>query len=157
MQRVDAGQPYYVFVDFTVSPAAYENILRTVRQMCPKGGRILVLTGSCGDRMREKRSLIGQICSQHADVVVVTQDESYSEPYERVIADVAAGVDLTQTELHTILDRRAAIDFILSQARRGDYVLICGMGGTTTMMTLEGQVPWNEVEIVETLLRKQQR
>jgi hypothetical protein len=51
MERIDEGQNFHVFVDFTVTPGAYEKTLSSVRQMLPLGKRLLVLTGSCGDRM----------------------------------------------------------------------------------------------------------
>ena len=61
MQRIDAGQPFSVYVDFTITPQAFEKTLKTLRTMIAPGKRILVLTGSCGDRMREKRPIVGTL------------------------------------------------------------------------------------------------
>lgn len=153
MERIDAGQPFAVFVDFTVTPVAYEKTLKALRAMIEPGKRILVLTGSCGDRMREKRPIVGKICSELADVVVVTNEDPYTEDPQKIIDEVWAGVDQSQTEAQQIFDRGEAIRFIFSKAKPGDIVILCAKGSDTTMWTAEGQVPWNEREIARKMLR----
>lgn len=157
MERIDEGQPFAVFVDFTVTPAAYEKTLTTLRAMLPAGKRILVLTGSCGDRMREKRPMVGRICSELADVVVVSNEDPYTEDPQKIIDEVWAGVDQSKTEAHRIFDRREAMAFLFSRAEAGDAVILCAKGSDTTMMTAEGQVPWNERAIARELLRTQKK
>ncbi|TSC79390.1 MAG: UDP-N-acetylmuramoyl-L-alanyl-D-glutamate--2,6-diaminopimelate ligase [Candidatus Peregrinibacteria bacterium Gr01-1014_25] len=157
MERIDEGQPFSVFIDFAVTPQAFEKTLTTVRQIVGPGKRVLVLTGSCGDRMKEKRPLIGAICSEKADVIVVTDDESYAEDPRSVMEDVWAGVDQSRTQAHKIFDRREAIARILALAGPGDAVILCGLGSYPIRMTPSGPIPWNEQEITRTLLREQLR
>lgn len=152
MERIDEGQPFTVFIDFTVTPAAYKKTLATLREQLSTG-RLLVLTGSCGDRMREKRPEIGKIVSEYADITVVANEDPYTEDPEKIIAEVWAGIDPSKTHAHRIPDRREAICFLLQKAETGDIVLLCGKGSDTTMWMKEGQVPWNEGEIVRELLR----
>jgi UDP-N-acetylmuramoyl-L-alanyl-D-glutamate--2,6-diaminopimelate ligase len=154
MERIDAGQPYHVFVDFTVTPASYEKTLGTLKAMLKNGQRLLVLTGSCGDRMKEKRPLVGKIVSEHADVMVVANEDPYTEDPQKIIDEVWAGVNQSKTQAHRIFDRRDAIAFLLEQAKPGDIVVLCGKGSDTTMWMKEGQVPWNEREIVRKMLRQ---
>ncbi len=154
MERIEEGQPFSVFVDFAITPQAFEKTLATVRAMVGKDHRVLVLTGSCGDRMKEKRPVIGRLCSQLADVTVITDDESYEEDPRKVMEEVWAGVDQTTTDAHKIFDRREAIAFILAQARPGDVVVLCGLGSYPTRMTPNGPIPWNEQMITRTLLRE---
>lgn len=153
MERIDEGQPFAVFVDFAITPQAMEKTLTTVRQMVGADHRVLVLTGSCGDRMREKRPVIGRLCSTLADVTVITDDESYTEDPLSVIDAVWAGVDPSTTDAHKIIDRHAAITFILAQATPGDAVVLCGLGSYPSRMTPKGPIPWNEQEIVREALR----
>ena len=158
MERIDEGQPFSVFLDFTVTPASYEHTLGTLNYMAETlGSRVLVLMGSCGDRMKEKRPLIGKIASKLADVVVVTNEDPYTEDPEKIIDEVWAGVDKHYTEAHRISDRREAIAFLLSKAQPKDIVILCGKGSDTTMWVKEGQIPWNEREIVRDLLRAMKR
>ncbi len=152
MERIDEGQAFSVFVDFTVTPLAYERALAAARSIAPKG-RLLVLTGSCGDRMKEKRPMIGEICSRLADVVVVTTDETLIEDPLSVIEDVWEGVQRGNADSEKITDRKKAIQTLLGAAKPGDVVLLCGMGACQTMQTREGLVPWDERVIARQLLR----
>lgn len=163
MERIDEGQPFAVFVDFTVTPAAYKKTLATLREQLSaqnrgvaagEAGRLLVLTGSCGDRMREKRPEIGRIVSTNADLMVVTNEDPYTEDPEKIIDEIWAGIDQKKTKAHRIIDRRQAIEFLLKKAQSDDIVLLCGKGSDTTMWMKEGQIPWNEREIVREILRK---
>lgn len=169
MESIDAGQPFRVFIDFTVTPAAYERTLESARRIA-NGHRLLVLTGSCGDRMREKRPMVGKLCALLADVTIVTNEDPYTEDPETIIDDVLAGVpgDVARfngaasapTKLNQmnkfcvrISDRLEAIRYILSLASPGDVVLLCGKGADVTMMTRRGQIAWVEREIVLEELR----
>lgn len=154
LERIDEGQPFSVFVDFTVTPLAYEKTLEAIRAMTPSGGRILVLTGACGNRMREKRPVIGKICSDLAEVVVVTTDETVTEDPVKIIEEVWAGVDQSKVEAHKIIDRREAIRFLLSYAKPGDSVALCGMGACTSMQSLTGLIPWDERVVAREELKR---
>lgn len=156
MERIDEGQPFSVFIDFAITPQAMEKTLSTIRAMVGTDHRVLVLTGSCGDRMKEKRPVIGRLCSQLADVVVITDDESYTEDPAAIIDDIWNGVDPSQTDARKIPDRREAIAFILSQAKPGDAVVLCGLGSYPSRMTINGVMPWNEQEIVRRMLSDRQ-
>jgi UDP-N-acetylmuramoyl-L-alanyl-D-glutamate--2,6-diaminopimelate ligase len=154
LERIDCGQPFSVYVDFAVSPQSYQRALETLRMIAGTQGRVLVLCSSCGNRMREKRPEIGRVCSLFADVVVVTEDETYGEDPHAVLEEVWAGVDQSRCEARKIFDRRAAIAFVLQQAKSGDAIAICGMGPFSTMTKLEGRVPWDEREVGRGELRK---
>jgi len=170
MERIDAGQDFGVYVDFTVTPASYEQTLIAARKIAGNN-RILVLTGSCGDRMPEKRPQVGAICARLADIIAVTNEDPYSEDPEKIIDEVLGGIPsgfikfIGQSSFKEsrqtpdrycirISDRLEAMRFLFNQARRGDVVLLCGKGTDITMMTLYGQVPWNEREIAKTELKK---
>lgn len=157
MERIDEGQNFSVYVDFTVTPAAYEKTLTALRSMLPQGKRLLVLTGSCGDRMREKRAQVGAICSRLADIVVVTNEDPYTEDPQKIIDEVWTGIDQVACSASRIFDRREAMNFLLSEAKPGDTVILCAKGSDTTMMTAKGQIPWNERGIVRELLKEMRR
>ncbi len=154
MELIDEGQDFSVYVDFTVTPAAYEKTLMTLREMIEPGKRVLVLTGSCGDRMHEKRPIVGEICSRLADIICVTNEDPYTEDPEKIIDEVWKGIDQTQCEAHRISDRREAMEYLLSKAQPGDAVILCAKGSDTMMWTAQGQVPWNEREIARELLKQ---
>ncbi len=153
MEQIDEGQPFLVFVDFTVTPKAYEKTLTAVREMIESGKRILVLAGSCGDRMPEKRPEVGRICSELADIVVIANEDPYTEDPQKIINEVWSGVDQSKTDAHQIFDRKEAISFLIKKAEPGDVILLCGKGSDTTMWVKDGQIPWDEREVVRSLLQ----
>lgn len=154
LEAIDAGQPFAVFVDFTVTPVAYEKTLKALRGIMAPESRLLVLTGSCGDRMREKRPEVGRICGELADVVIVSNEDPYTENPARIIDEVWSGIDQSKTEAHKIPDRTEAIRLLFALAKPGDVVLLSGKGSDTTMMVKEGQIPWNERAIARSLLEE---
>ncbi len=154
MERIDEGQAFSVFVDFTVTPASYRATLSSLRARLEAGKRLIVLMGSCGDRMKEKRPEIGRIASDIADVVIVTNEDPYTEDPEKIIDEVFAAVDRTKVKAYRVSDRREAIIQAFSLAAPGDIVLLAGKGSDTTMWTAKGQIPWNEREIARELLRR---
>ncbi len=151
MERIDEGQQFKTYVDFTVTPQSYEATLSALKAEC--AGRLLVLAGSCGDRMKEKRPIVGKIISDYADVAVIANEDPYTEDPQKIIDDVWAGMDHSNVEGHRIFDRREAIEFLLKAAKPGDTVVFCGKGSDTTMWVKEGRIPWNEREIVRGILR----
>jgi len=162
LEPIDEGQPFSTYVDFAVSPQSYEKTLETLRSLVGESGRaspersrrVMVMCSSCGNRMREKRPEIGRICSQLADVVIATEDETYGEDPHAVLEEVWSGVDRSQCEAHKIFDRREAIAFALKTAKSGDAVVFCGMGPFSTMTKLEGRIPWDERKMVREELKK---
>jgi UDP-N-acetylmuramoyl-L-alanyl-D-glutamate--2,6-diaminopimelate ligase len=122
--------------------------------MLAPGKCLLVLTGSCGDRMKEKRPLVGKTCGELADVVVVSNEDPYTEDPQRIIDDVWKGIDQSKTNAHRIEDRLEAIKFLFAAASPGDAVILCGKGSDTHMWLANGQVPWNERVIAKELLQK---
>lgn len=153
MERIDEGQTFALYVDFSVSPQSYEKALKTLQQVVQDTGRVMVLCSSCGNRMQEKRAEVGRICSLLADVVVVTEDETYGEDPEKVLNEVWKGVNPNTCEAHKIFDRREAITFLCSHAQAGDAIVLCGMGPFSTMNKLEGPVEWDERKVARDVLR----
>jgi UDP-N-acetylmuramoyl-L-alanyl-D-glutamate--2,6-diaminopimelate ligase len=127
-ERVDAGQPFTVLVDYAHTPDSLENVLRAARAVTAK--RLLVVFGCGGDRDRAKRPLMGEIAGRLADLAVVTSDNPRSEPPETIVAEVAAGVRRAAAPgAWTVeVDRRAAIAQALAAAGPGDAVIVAGKG-----------------------------
>ena len=133
-ERVEAGQPFLVAVDYAHTPDALERVLTTARKLLAGAGRLAVVFGCGGDRDRGKRPLMGAIAARLADRVWVTSDNPRSERPEAIIAEIAAGIPPAAAGLDrhaTIPDRKAAIRAALLWARPGDVVVIAGKGHET--------------------------
>jgi UDP-N-acetylmuramoyl-L-alanyl-D-glutamate--2,6-diaminopimelate ligase len=127
-ERVEAGQPFTVLVDYAHTPDSLDNLLQAARAVT--GGRVIVVFGCGGDRDRAKRPLMGEIAGRLADVAVVTSDNPRSEAPEAIVAEVAEGVAQSAGPGGFLVevDRRAAIRAALAMAGPGDTVLLAGKG-----------------------------
>ena len=127
-ERVDAGQPFTVLVDYAHTPDSLDNLLRAARAVTQ--GRVIVVFGCGGDRDRAKRPLMGEIAGRLADLAVVTSDNPRSEDPAAIVAQVAEGVarGAGPGGFLVEVDRRAAIRAALALAGPGDAVLLAGKG-----------------------------
>ncbi|MBT3835312.1 UDP-N-acetylmuramyl-tripeptide synthetase [Candidatus Peribacteria bacterium] len=155
MERIDEGQKFNAFVDFAVSSNSYRKTLETLQKIVGENGRVMVLCSSCGNRMKEKRPEIGKIASECADVVVVTEDETYGEDPMKVLEEVWSGINQSITEAHKIEDRKEGIRFLVKNAREGDAIVFCGMGPFSTMNKLEGSIEWDERKVVREIISEE--
>jgi UDP-N-acetylmuramoyl-L-alanyl-D-glutamate--2,6-diaminopimelate ligase len=153
-ERVDAGQPFTVLVDYAHTPDSLDNLLRAARVVT--GGRVIVVFGCGGDRDRAKRPIMGEIAGRLADVAVVTSDNPRSEAPEAIVAQVVEGVERSAGPGGFLVevDRRAAIRAALAMAGPGDAVLLAGKGHEQGQEFAGGRkVPFDDREVAAEELR----
>jgi UDP-N-acetylmuramyl-tripeptide synthetase len=144
-EKVEAGQPFGVVVDYAHTPDALERVLITAREFA--AGRVIALFGCGGDRDRAKRPLMGEIAIRLADLVVVTSDNPRSEDPAAIMTEIEAGIKKAYagSDRHvTISDRREAIVAALAQARAGDLVVIAGKGHETTQVLKDRTIAFDD-------------
>ena len=126
MERVDAGQDFTAFVDYAHKPDAVTAVLGALRPVT--AGRLIVVIGAGGDRDHGKRPLMGEAAAQHADVVIVTDDNPRSEAPGAIRAAVMEGAAAGPGVAIEVAGRRSAIARAVSMAHRGDTVVVAGKG-----------------------------
>jgi len=131
LERVDAGQPFTVLVDYAHTPDALRAALDAARGLASER-QVIVVFGCGGDRDHEKRPEMGHAAARGADRVIVTSDNPRSEDPAAIAAAVVAGARPGPATVSVELDRRAAIRDALDAARGGDVVVIAGKGHETT-------------------------
>jgi len=146
VESVPTDGDYSIFIDYAVTPDAIENVLSTLRQVAPR--RLVMLFGCGGDRDRKKRPIMGEISARLADFVVVTSDNPRTEDPEAIIADILAGMEEGQRNVHVEPDRRKAIGWALEQGRPGDVIILAGKGHETSQEVAGVLYPMDEREIV---------
>lgn len=119
------GQPLVV-IDYAHTPDALQQALTSLRGHLE--GRLICVFGCGGDRDRGKRPQMARIAQQHADAVIVTDDNPRSEDGDAIVADIVAGFDAHGVRFEVQRDRARAIAHAVSQAQAGDIVLIAGKG-----------------------------
>jgi UDP-N-acetylmuramoyl-L-alanyl-D-glutamate--2,6-diaminopimelate ligase len=140
--------PYAVLIDFAHTPDALEGALGAVKPLAR--GRLIVVFGAGGDRDRTKRRPMAEAVRRFADVVVLTSDNPRTEDPERILDDLAVGLE--GADYVRIADRRQAIRHALSVARPGDAVVLAGKGHETYQVVGREKRPFDERVIVKECL-----
>jgi UDP-N-acetylmuramoyl-L-alanyl-D-glutamate--2,6-diaminopimelate ligase len=135
-----------VFVDYAHTPDALAQALAALRPHAR--GRLVALFGCGGDRDPGKRPEMGRMAAQHADRVVVTDDNPRTEdPAEirRAILTACPGA-------LEIGDRREAIRTALASLEAGDVLLVAGKGHESGQIIGARVLPFDDAAEVRTAL-----
>jgi UDP-N-acetylmuramoyl-L-alanyl-D-glutamate--2,6-diaminopimelate ligase len=153
MTNLTAKNGANVIVDFAHSPDALENVLKAAKESAK--GKIILVFGATGDRDKLKRPVMGQVAAKNANLIYLTDDETYTEDPQVIIQGVLKGIeDAGGKSKTTILsDRMDAIKAALATAKKGDTVVLAGIGHQTTRNMGGQEEPWNEIEIVKKLIK----
>ncbi|HEC35048.1 MAG TPA: UDP-N-acetylmuramoyl-L-alanyl-D-glutamate--2,6-diaminopimelate ligase, partial [Anaerolineae bacterium] len=154
MERIEAGQDFLAVVDFAHTPNALAHALRTARGMAP--GRLIVVFGCAGLRDRKKRTTMGRIAGELADVVVLTAEDPRTESLEEILATSAVAAQeagkQAGDDLFCIPDRGEAILLACQMAHPGDVVIACGKGHEQSMCFGTTEYPWDDREAMRRAL-----
>lgn len=152
LERVEAGQPFPVFVDYAHTDGALRRVLQELRAADPR--RILTVFGCGGDRDQTKRPRMGRAASELSDRVILTSDNPRSERPEAIAREIADGMNGSSTPWETCLDRREAIRRALKSADEKWIVLIAGKGHEVSQIFADRTIPFDDRAVVRELLAR---
>ncbi len=153
-----------VVVDYAHTDDALKNLLETARPLA--AGRVITVFGCGGDRDRSKRPLMGAVAARLSDLVILTSDNPRSEDPARIIEDIKRGIVMPadrapkgqplphSTPCLAIVDRTAAIEKAIQEARPGDLVLVAGKGHEKTQVIGERTLPFDDVDVARRALER---
>lgn len=150
LERIDAGQPFQVLVDYAHTPDALDRVIRTLRTFAP--GRLICVFGAGGNRDESKRPLMGTAASQ-ADLSLITSDNPRQECPQQIAEQIATGF-APGSAFEFALDRREAFARAFALAEPGDVVLLAGKGHEASQQEAGQFVPFDDRKVaVEELQR----
>ena len=142
LERVDAGQPFTVIVDY----AHTADSLKKIYEVFAEQKKICVLGATGGGRDKWKRPEMGKIADQYCEEIILTDDDSYDEDPQSICEEMATGI--TNHKAQIITDRRVAIRTALEKAENNDVVLITGKGTDPYLMGPNGKkTPWSDAKV----------
>jgi UDP-N-acetylmuramoyl-L-alanyl-D-glutamate--2,6-diaminopimelate ligase len=154
MEEVPNEKGIKIFVDYAVTPDSFEMLFRELRKITR--GKIISVFGATGDRDKTKRPKLGEVAAKLTDIVIITDEEPYSENPADIIKEVATGAyKVREKGIEEIEDRREAIRRAISIAREGDTVVVTGMGHES-FRNIGGnrKIPWYEPDIISEILEE---
>jgi UDP-N-acetylmuramoyl-L-alanyl-D-glutamate--2,6-diaminopimelate ligase len=157
MQRIAQGQPFDVVVDFAHSPASLGAVLdELAAQAGARGGGVIAVFGSAGERDTAKRPLMGRIAGERCRLVIATDEDPRAEDGDAILAEIAAGAETAGRQrghdLLLVRDRRTAIVEAFGRAKSGDVVLLAGKGHERSIIGPAGEMPWDEASVARGVL-----
>jgi UDP-N-acetylmuramoyl-L-alanyl-D-glutamate--2,6-diaminopimelate ligase len=151
-QQVALGQPFLVIVDYAHTDDALQNLIRTARELNPKG-RVITLFGCGGGKDRTKRPVMGEVAGRLSDLTILTNDNPRQEDPLKIISDIVVGLQKTNGKYLIEPDREKAVSIAIDEAREGDIVLLAGKGHEAYQVIGETTLPWDDREQARKALR----
>jgi len=173
-QEIVYDKDFCVMIDFAHTPNAFAKILPEVKKK-QRSGRLIHVFGAAGERDASKRPLMGKIASEFDDIIVLTAEDPRSEKVEDINEQIKKGIDnkfiklvpddLEETILNKashkylfeIPDRKKAIEFAISLARKGDLVLLTGKSHEKSMNYGRGEESWDEYKTAFSAIKKREK
>jgi UDP-N-acetylmuramoyl-L-alanyl-D-glutamate--2,6-diaminopimelate ligase len=154
MERVEAGQPYMVVVDYAHTADSLEKALSVLRPLT--AGRLIVVFGSAGERDRVKRPEMGKVAAHLADFAVITDEDPREEDAMTILREIAAGAEAAGARegerFARVVDRRKGIQVALKMAREGDVILLAGKGHEQSIFVGKEKLPWDDPTVARETL-----
>lgn len=141
-----------IFVDYAHTEESLRNVLDTVKKI-DWVKRVLLVFGATGDRDKTKRPKMGRVADQRADVIILTDDDTYTEDSLSIIRQVNEGIKRKEWENFWIIpSREDAIRTALIMLKKWDALIVAWKGAEIEQITQFGPIPWNDREKIEKIL-----
>jgi len=143
MERVEAGQPYPILVDYAHTEDSLRRLLLAVRGLTDR--KIVLVFGCGGDRDAGKRFPMGEVAGRLADIPIATSDNPRSEDPDAILSRIEEGLAASgATKYLKLPDRREAIRAAIELANPGTIVVIAGKGHETTQVIGDRVLPFDD-------------
>jgi UDP-N-acetylmuramoyl-L-alanyl-D-glutamate--2,6-diaminopimelate ligase len=155
MERIYAGQPFSVIVDYAHTSDSLRKVLTILRPLTI--GRLMAVFGSAGERDVQKRPIMGQIAAEMTDFFVITDEDPRDEDREHILNDIARGAEAAGKrrgrDFLCIADRTEAIAAAFAHAQAGDTILLAGKGHEQSILLGGEKLPWDDRRVAREQLR----
>ena len=147
MTVIEQNQPFEVIIDYAHTPSSFETIFPPIRKRCK--GKMIALFGSGGERDLTKRPLQGKIAASYCDTVILTDEDPRGEDSVELLKMIAVGSQeqgkKLDEDLFIIPDRKKAIRYSFSIAKKDDIILLLGKSHENSIIYKDYVMPYDEI------------
>ncbi len=141
-----------IYVDYAHTEASLQSVLETLKKI-EWTKRIITVFGATGDRDKTKRPKMWRVVDILSDVIILTDDDTYTEDSLAIIRDVTEGITRREWEKFWIIpSREDAIRTAIIMLQVGDILLVAGKGAETVQVTQKWAIPYNDRKVIERIL-----
>ncbi|WP_071442429.1 Mur ligase family protein [Traorella massiliensis] len=128
-----------IVIDYAHTPDSLAVVASFLKKHVQK--RLICVFGCGGERDQKKRAPMAQIAASLCDIVIVTEDNSRNESFEKIVKDM----ELERFHNVIVIEKRAEAvhkAFILSQLN--DIILLAGKGNEQFLIAKGVKTPYND-------------
>ena len=151
-ELVDNKLGLTIMIDYAHTPESLEKILSAVKIYTK--GRVISVFGCGGDRDKIKRPMMGEVSGRVADYTIITSDNPRTEKPEDIVKDIEAGIKKTNGKYECIVDRKEAIKKAIKMANKRDMIVLAGKGHEQYQEINKKRYPFDESEIVNSIIEE---
>lgn len=153
MESIDNNEWISILVDYAHTTDALEKVLDTINWFKNRW-KIITVFWATWDRDKTKRAAMWEVVSNKSDIVILTQDDDYTEDTWSIIKDVLPGINRKIWEdFWVITTRKEAIKTALVMAKKKDIVLVAWKWDEHTMITNDWPVVWHDKTVIKEILK----
>ncbi|MGP1438442.1 MAG: UDP-N-acetylmuramoyl-L-alanyl-D-glutamate--2,6-diaminopimelate ligase [Treponema sp.] len=156
MFSINEGQDFEVIIDYAHTPSSFNAIFPTIKERIKKrGGKVISLFGSGGERDIQKREEQGRIADLYSDIIILADEDPRGEDSTELLEMIAKGINNKKRgeSLFIIPKREKAIEKAFSIANKGDVVLLLGKGHENSIIFKDRVQPYNEEGTARSILK----
>ncbi len=154
LEEVENDKWLKIFVDYAHTEESLKSVLETIKKM-EWIWRIITIFWATWDRDTTKRPKMWRVVHDLSDIVILTDDDTYTENSIKIINDVAKWIPRKEGEdFWIIADREDAIRTAIVMWRKDDVLLVAWKWSETVQMTNAWPIPWNDVKVCQRILRE---
>ena len=139
-------------IDYAHNALSMESILKMLSEYQPK--RLIVLFGGGGNKAAQRRYDMGLMAGKYADLTILTTDNPRFESPETINQQIIEGLNVHEGEYKIIMDRAAAIRYLLDNCEERDLVAFIGKGHEEYQEIYGVKYDFSEEKIVLEHLKK---
>lgn len=126
VEILPVSKDFSVIIDYAHNAVSTRSVLETLRQYNPP--RLVAIFGCGGNRSKVRRYDIGEVAGELADICIITSDNPRFEKVSDINNDIKIGLARSSGEYIEIEDRREALQYAITHARKGDMIITLGKG-----------------------------
>lgn len=144
-ERLYFGQNFEIVLDYAHTYKGIRSILESVSK------KKIVVTGAAGGREKEKRSKIGNLILEMADLAIFTMDDPRFERVDDIIDQMVGN---TNKDYLRIIDRKEAIYKAFDVADDDSCVLVLGKGRDNYMAIEDRKEEYCDYDVIKSYFNK---
>lgn len=150
--RMEKITNHKIWIDYAHTPDALHCAIKSLA-LHYKNDKIKIVFGCGGDRDNSKRAKMGEIASNFANEIIITNDNPRNEDPAKIISDIKYGIT-DDSNITIITDRKLAIETAIKSLQEDECLLISGKGHESMQIIANKVFEFQDLQVVKNALMR---